>query len=229
MDERMEADDQSEHEEDGATKAFGELRAEVASMRKAVELMPAALGALEPPDYTPSFGAISKVLSEVDKRLRVIEHHPALRLTPEQHGREIIQAGAETAREMSRVLREEADFLRRERQYLADIVGGARTREAQKRTCLWMLGGGIVGGLILFPLLGSFAPGGSYLAAWATGNLDRWQAGFELMQASNPTGAQMLATASQLVNANADVLRTCTDAARKAGRDQKCTVEVPVP
>jgi hypothetical protein len=49
------------------------------------------------------------------------------------------------------------------------------------------------------------------------------------MQASNPTGAQMLATASRLLNANADVLRACTDAARKTGRDQKYTVEVPTP
>lgn len=225
----MTADEQAEHEEDGATKAFRELRAEVASMRKAVELVPAALEALEPADYTPSLGAVTKGLSDVMKRLEIIEHHPALRLTPDQHGRAIIQAGAENVREMTRVLREEADILGRERQTLADIVGEARTQEAQKRSLLWMLGSGLVGGLVLFPLLGSFVPGGSYIAAWATGNVDRWQAGVDLMQASNPSGARMLATTSRLLNANADVLRACVDAVRKTARGQKCTIEVYAP
>jgi len=83
--------------------------------------------------------------------------------------------------------------------------------------------------VVLFPLLGAFAPGGRYLAAWATGNVDRWQAGVELLQSSDPGGAWMLATASRLLGPNAEMLQTCSDGARKAGKEQKCTIFVTAP
>jgi Family of unknown function (DUF6118) len=220
---------EGDSDEDGATRAFDQLRAEIASLRKAIEALPAALEALEPVDYAPSFGTVAKVLDAVDRRLGVMEQHPALRLTPDQHSRAIIQAGGEGVREMARALREETDAIRREIQNLAEIVGEAQTREVHKRTLLWMLGAGLGGGMILFPLLGAFAPGGSYLAAWATGNADRWQAGVELLQVSNPSGAQMFATASRLFNANSEVLRACFEAARKADREQRCSITVSAP
>jgi hypothetical protein len=216
-------------DEDGATRAFDQLKAEIASLRQAIEALPTALEALEPIDDGPSFGTVAKGLGAVDRRLGAMEQHPALRLTPDQLSRAIIQAGAEGVREMTRALREETDATRRERQDLAEIVGEAQTREAHKRPRLWMIGAGLGGGMILFPLLGAFAPGGSYLAAWATGNVDRWQAGVELLQVSNPSGAQMFATASRLFNANSEVLRACFEAARKADREQKCAITVPAP
>jgi hypothetical protein len=124
-------------------------------------------------------------------------------------------------------LREEADAVNRERLALAEIVGAARDQRAQKRVLLRALGIGAAAGFLLFPLLGAFAPGGSYLAAWATGTADRWQAGAELMQAANPAGAQALSQASRLVNANAEALQACAEAAQKAGKEQKCAVVVP--
>jgi hypothetical protein len=221
--------DEGDGDEDGATRAFGQLRAEIASLRQAIEALPAALEALEPVDYAPSFATVAKGLGAVDRRLGVMEQHPALRLTPDQLSCAIIQAGAEGVREITRALREETKAMRRERQNLAEIVGEAQTQEVHKRTRLWMLGAGLGGGLILFPLLGAFAPGGSYLAAWATGNVDRWQAGVELLQVSNPSGAQMFATASRLFNGNSEVLRACSEAARKTDREQSCAIIVSAP
>lgn len=218
------ADD--DQDDSGAAEAFAALRAEVTVMRKAVEALPAAIENLEPPDYAPSFGAMVKALGAVEERLTEIEAHPALDLTPEQHGRAIQRAGADILGAAAKALRDEAEAVKRERQALERIVGAARSRGAQRRALLWALGAGVGAGLALFPLLGVFAPGGSYLAALASGHSDRWQAGAELMQAANPAGAQTLAAASRLTGANAEALQACADAARKAGKEQKCTINV---
>ncbi|MGO8740636.1 DUF6118 family protein [Rhodoblastus sp.] len=218
--------DEDDQDDGGAAQAFAELRAEIAIMRKAIEVLPEAIENVAVPDYAPSFGALAKGLTGVEARLAGIEAHPAIRMAPEQQARAIERAGAEITREAARALRDEADAVKRERQALGGIVGAARDRQAQSQALLWALGAGAAAGLVLFPLLGAFAPGGSYLAAWATGTADRWQAGAGLMQAANPAGAQALAAASRLVNANAEALQTCSEAARKAGKEQKCVVVV---
>lgn len=67
--------------------------------------------------------------------------------------------------------------------------------------------GGLAIGLVLFPLLAAFVPGGSYLAALAMGTTDRWQAGAALIQDANPAGSAALVTASRLVIANTERCR----------------------
>ncbi len=221
--------DEDDQDDGGAAQAFAELRAEIAIMRKAIEALPAAIEDVAAPDYAPSFGALAKGLTGVEARLAGIEAHPAIRMAPEQQARAIERAGAEITREAARALREEAEAAKRERQALGGIVGVARSQEAQKRALLWALGAGAAAGLVLFPLLGAFAPGGSYLAALATGTADRWQAGAGLMRAADASGALSVANASRLVNANIEALQACAEAARKAGREQKCVVVVPAP
>ena len=75
------------------------------------------------------------------------------------------------------------------------------------------------------PSFSSAAPGppplaSIHLAALATGQIDRWQAGVDLMRAENPAGSAALATASRLMNANAEALQACSEAAKKAGKEQ---------
>ena len=91
----------------------------------------------------------------------------------------------------------------------AEIVGEASDRQAQRPAVLWALGGGVAVGVVLFPMLAAFAPGGSFLAAWATGNADRWQAGVSLIQAGSPERAAALSAATRLVNANVEALQAC--------------------
>ena len=198
-------------------------------MRRAMESLPAIIKRMETPDYAPSFGAVIKSLTATEARLAAIEGHPALKLTPDQHASAMKRAGADIMGDAARALRNEAEEVARERRNLADIVGEALGQEAQKRALLWTLELGVVAGLVLFPLLGAFAPGGSYLATLATGNADRWQAGVDLMQRGDPAGAATLATASRLMNANAEALQACSEAAKKAGKEQKCTISVPAP
>ena len=223
-----ELDHEDERSTDAAAEAFESLRIEVASLGRAITAIPAALASsgLEPVDYAPSFGAITKALNEVTQRLGMIEAHPALKLTPDLHARAIERAGASVMQDALRALRDETDGIRREREHLAGIVGAATLRTANKRTRRRIFGAGMVAGLVLFPILAIVTPGGSYLAAWSAGTVDRWQAGWNLIAAASPEATQKLRQAYLLQKANAEALQVCAEAARKAGRGQKCTVNV---
>ena len=127
-------DDRMQPGEDDAARAFAALQAEVATLRQAVEALPAIVeGATQVTDYTPTLGAVVKVLTQVEARIVAIQDHPALKMTPEQHGRAIGRAGADAFAEAARLMRDEADALKRERMHLAGIVGEALTRRAQWR------------------------------------------------------------------------------------------------
>lgn len=139
---------QDETGEDDAARAFGALQAEVATLRQAVGALPAIVeGATRVTDYTPTLGAVVKVLTQVEARIVAIQDHPALKMTPEQHGRAIGRAGVEAFAEAARVMRDEADALKRERVHLARIVGEMLTRRAQWKRQLWFGAGGVVIGL----------------------------------------------------------------------------------
>jgi len=225
----MADEDHGTDDDGGAAQAFAELQAEVSVMRRAMEGLPAILKRMETPDYAPSFGAVIKSLNETGARLAAIEGHPALKLTPDQHAGAMKRAGFEVMSDAARSLRNEADAVGREQQKLAQIVGESLGQEAQKRALYWALGAGVAIGLVLFPLLGAFAPGGSFLAAFATGNFDRWYAGGGLMQAESPEGWREFLRSDSLVRANADALKACRELAAKAGKEQKCTISVPAP
>jgi hypothetical protein len=218
-----------EQDDGGAAQAFADLRVEVTVMRRAIESLPGAIKNLAPPDYSPSFGAVGKTLASVESRLAGIEGHPALKMTPAQHGGAMRDAGASIFADAVSSLNLGAQQLWRVKEEVQSLAITARSSKAQKQALLWAVGVGVAAGLVLFPLLGAFAPGGSFLAAWATGNADRWQAGVSLIQVGSPERAAALAAASRLVNANAEALQACADAAKKAGKEQKCSVVVQAP
>lgn len=226
MDERLNEVDADEG--DSAAAAFENLRAEVAALRGSIDAFPAAVRDNRPPDYAPTLGAIVKAVQGLEKRLAAIEAHPAIRLTPEQHGRAIERAGAAALREAMETFRNEAAAIGLERRQLGQIVGAALDQEDQRRRQLWFAGAGAVVGMILFPLIAAFAPGGSILAALAAGEINRWQAGGVLMHAESPEGWQELVSAATLARANADVIRACREAAKKTGKEQKCVIAVPM-
>lgn len=153
-------DDQNEVGEDDAVRAFDALQAEVATLRQAVEALPAIVeGATRATDYTPTLGAVVKVLTQVEARIVAIQDHPALKMTAEQHGRAIGRAGAEAFTEAARVMRDEADALKRERSHLAGFVRQARTQAEQRRWMVWAGGIGIAIGSMVPPFLSLLARG----------------------------------------------------------------------
>lgn len=221
--------DQIDDEADSAAAAFEDLRAEVSVLRRAVEAFPASLRDNRPPDYAPTLGAIVKAVQGVEKRLAGIEGHPAIKLTPEQHGRAIERAAANIVREPMETFRNEAAALGHERRQLGQIIGVALTQDAQRRWQLWFGGAGVALGFMLFPLIAALAPGGTYLAALAAGETDRWQAGGALMREASPEGWREFVFGATLTRANSDAIRVCQEAAAKAGKEQKCAIVVAAP
>lgn len=215
---------------DAATQAFESLRAEVASLTKAIQGLPVALSSQSSAhvDYSPSFGVLTKTLQEATGRLGKIEEHPSLKLSPDHFADAITRAGAGSARDAIRAFRSETDAIRREREQLTRLVGDQLTEQHRQRKARWLATLFMLAGLILYPLLASIGPGGSYLAAWATGNADRWQAGASLMQVANPDGARSIFRASRIMNTNIEALKACTDAAKKAAKEVKCSITVGV-
>ncbi|WP_156330027.1 DUF6118 family protein [Bosea vaviloviae] len=143
--------DQDEPGEDDAAQAFVALQAEVASLRQAVESLPAIVeSATRVTDYTPTLGAVVKVLTQVEARIVAIQDHPALKMTPQQHGRAIGRAGAEVFGDAARAMRDEADAMKRERMHLAGIVGEVLGRHARRRREVWIGIGGVVVGMVVF-------------------------------------------------------------------------------
>jgi hypothetical protein len=219
--------DHIEDEGDSAAAAFEELRAEVSALRAAIDAIPAVVRETRPPDYAPTLGAIVRAVQGVEKRLSAIEGHPAIKLTPEQHGRAIERAGSATMREAMETFRNEAAAIGLERRQLSQIVGAALTQEAQRRRQLSFAGAGAVVGLILFPVIAAFAPGGSRLAALAAGGTDRWLAGSALMSEGSPEAWREFVSGATLARANAETIRVCREASAKAGKEQKCVITVP--
>ena len=139
---------------------FSLMQGEIVALRQAVEALPAILARVtRATDYTLTLGTTVKVRTPVEARAVAIQDHPALKMTPEQHGRAIGRAGADAFVEAARLMRDEADALKRERMHLAGVVGQARTRAEQQR---WLICGGGIGlaiGLMVPPFLSLLARG----------------------------------------------------------------------
>jgi hypothetical protein len=210
--------------ETGAAEAFVALQEEIAALGRKIGAMGVRSGTAEAIDYGPSFGEVLGKLAELETKLVGIADYPSLRLTPDQHARAIERAKEGAFQDVIRQLRDETGAIRREREALEEIGTHGRNRKRQR---LWLAGAALVG-LLAYPLVAATLPGGSYLAAIAAGKLDRWQAGIGLMHVADPEGARSIARATRIVSANAEALRVCVEAARKAGREQKCAVMVGI-
>ena len=70
---------QEDDQLDDATRAFDDLRAEVAVLRRAVEALGLALEENRSPDYSLTLGQIAKTQAAIGAGLEAMEGHPALR------------------------------------------------------------------------------------------------------------------------------------------------------
>src|SRR3954470_11437527 len=226
---------QEDDQLDDATRAFDDLRAEVAVLRRAVEALGPALKENRSPDYSLSLGHIAKAQAAIGTRLETIEGHPALRMTPamfrEQHERAVTNASGEARREAEDLVQGISGVSRD----VQAMLGSARTREAQNWRLLEASTIGVVAGLILFPLLGfplaRNLPFGSLpdtLAAWAIGE-EPWRAGMAMMARANPQKWGAIVDGSRHAEAAGEELKGCYEAASKSGKEQRCSMVIKVP
>jgi hypothetical protein len=205
-------------------------------LRRAVEALGPALKENRAPDYSLTLGQIAKAQAAVCEHLAAMEDHPALRLTPAAFGEQVERAVAEASR---KVLRDDEGVARAiswANQEAQAMLGSARTCEAQNWRLLEMAALGVVVGLIVFPLLGfplarnlPFGHLPDTLATAALGE-DGWSAGTGLMQRTDPRQWSNLNEALLRSEAAGDELKTCVEAAKKTGKEQRCVLTLrPAP
>lgn len=209
-------------------KQGGQLGAEMTIIRRGVE---AAFDQFEkirqPPDYGADLGKIIQFLAIVDERLEAVEQSPILRNGPEHYARALERSGESLVKTAAQQLEGKGRDLEREALNLAAYTKSAYDRRSQDLR-MWIVGGiGLLAGALLVLLLPRILPfaADTHVASLVVGQ-DRWNAGVTMMRAADPEGWRSVVDASQLARDNAEAIGRCTEAARTAGQDQRCTITV---
>jgi len=220
--------------EDEAARAFEDLRAEVSLMRRAVErLMAERAEPSDTPDYAETLGIISRNLSATAQRIDAVVSSPALALTPEELGRQIIAAGCDARREDRRVVvaaREAMEEVATKmgRQLDSHLLAHEQRRRVRHAALI-----GLVLGIILWATLaGPIAR--SLPASWVlpermaarTLRMPIWEGGQRLMQAGDSRGLADMLASNRLVDANRETLQACRKRAGRAKKPVHCSIEI---
>jgi hypothetical protein len=136
-----------------AAEAFEHLTQEVAVLHHTVEELVDAFQLKEPPDYSSTLGEIARDLGSIRERLDQIERHSAIRMTPVQHQRAIVDAGEGLIHNALQKLDQAAAEAAQGRRELAGLIGSARTQDRQFKWITGHHGGGVDrrAHLVIFP------------------------------------------------------------------------------
>ncbi len=216
-----------EHNASEPAQAFEDLRAEVSVLRKAIEALPEALAHNRSPDYSPDFGVIGQGMDAIGVSLENLQKHPALKMTPAQHGVAIAHAGSGLIREAVQKFDRATQDADRERYNLANMIGTARSKADQRFWLTIAVSIGLFVGFGVFPVVMRAMPFGLDSATAAViMRANKWDAGIALMKEGNPDGWARLAADADLVSANRGKITVCRDAAAKAKKEQHCAITV---
>jgi hypothetical protein len=212
---------------DPATRAFTELKGELALLRRAVEHLATEKADIEVPDY-------SNTLAKLSKSVIAIESAPALQMTPEEFQSQIEAAAALARREDHAAITELKRELAETRRDLRATIGTAVTIAQQERERWRWAGSGFVAGCLFWAALPGFvariAPTDWHLperlAARTVREPTLWQAGTRIMQADSPQAWQSIADAAELRRDNHEAIDACEQQAAKAKQPVRCTIRV---
>ena len=114
---------------------------------------------------------------------------------------------------------------------LQAVVKGARTRKRQSWTVGVTAALALLAGFAAYPVAATMLPGGSELARVATGEPNRWQAGWALLEAYDRDLRDRLQAMHVLYYDNPIVLEACSLAVGTTGKPQRCevTMQTPLP
>ena len=221
-------------ESDPAAEAFARLEGELALMRRAVQHLAAERADIVIPDYGATLTEMTKRLEDMAENLDCIEEHPAMQVTPDSFGRRI-EAAAEAARRGDQTRINDAyNELRQAAQDMRGVTSQARTTVDQRRKVFQAVGGGVLGGILLW----SFLPGTiaravpeswhwpERMAARMVGESSRWDAGTRLMRSESPQALNALERAADLLRDNRDAIDACQKSATTAKQPVRCKVRV---
>ena len=231
---QAEARPEPEVQSDPATEAFVRLGGEMALMRRAVQHLAAERADIVIPDYEATLAEMSKRLSAISGSIHDIAEHPAMQVTPDSFGRRI-EAAAEAARRGDHGRINDAHReLRQATHDMRAVTSHARTSADQRRTLFQAIGGGLIGGILLW----SFLPGTiaravpeswhwpERMARHVLGDRTIIDAGIRLIRSQNPKAWEEIAYAAKISDANADAIEGCKGKADKAGRAVDCVLRI---
>lgn len=180
-----------------AAHAFGELRAEISLLRRAVERLTDER--TSQPDYAPSLEAIAKRLEDVCTFLQRLSERPGLKLTPEAMAQEIAAAATASRARDQEMLQSAAASMNGAAGNLSAALAGARSAAEQNRELLHNRVAFAVAGMVTFAILpGAIAR--SLPVSWAVPEriaarmlgADMWQAGQQMMARADPERWQQI-------------------------------------
>jgi len=178
--------------EGDAAGAFEALRAEVAALRRGVELIyrgqqEAGAAGPAPVDYSPTLGGMAKTLQAVEGRLQAIEGKPAMALTPARFEADIRAAGYWAGEQGGSAVRAAVAALEAAKREFEGVLAGARTRREQQAWVGTAAVLGLMGGVLLWFMAAMLPWGvGHRLAAVLVDTGGRWDAGQVLMREAGP-------------------------------------------
>jgi Family of unknown function (DUF6118) len=221
-------------ESDPAAEAFARLEGELALMRRAVQHLAAERADIVIPDYGATLTEMTKRLEEMVENLDCIEEHPAMQVTPDSFGRRI-EAAAEAARRGDQTrINDVYNELRQATQDMRSVTSHARNSADQRRTVFQAVGGGVLGGILLW----SFLPGTiaravpeswhwpERMAAGMVGESSRWDAGTRLMRSESPQALNALMQAADMLRDNRDAIDVCRKSAATSRQPVQCKVKI---
>lgn len=174
-----------------AAHAFGELRAEISLLRRAVERLTDER--TSQPDYAPSLEGISKRLEDVCVWARRVSEKPAMRLTPESLGNEIATAAASSRADDQRLLENAAAAMDTSAGRIDAMIARSRSVADHNRELLRNRIAFAVAGMVTFAILPG-AVARSLPVRWAVPEriaarmlgTDMWRAGQSMMAKADP-------------------------------------------
>lgn len=221
-------------EVESAAQAFARLDGRIALMSRAVEHLAAERANIDIPDYNATLGQMNTRLAAIAQGLAGIAEKPAMLLTPEGLATRM-DAAAEKSRSADKATLSEAREAHQEAaKMIHGMVGVVRGRREQRKHLLWAIGGGLLGGCLLW----SFLPGmtarmlpegwhvSERMAQHIVGEPTLWEAGTRIMRADSPEAWQAIANAAEMRRDNRAAIDACERAARKVRQPVRCTIRI---
>ncbi len=209
----------------------GDLTREMTTIRKGVEAAFEEFDRQGPAqDYKPELAQIVQQLAHVGERLQGVEQSPILRQGAQHYAAALERSGEGLVRTAVQQLERQASDLERISNVLASHNRQAFHRKDQDFR-MWMAGlFGLFVGIFMILLLPRFLPFSvdSRVASLVMGN-DRINAAYAMINSVDPVGVKKLQWGGQFYEAGGGEVSACLEKARQTGKDQKCTITVPVP
>ncbi|WP_062120857.1 DUF6118 family protein [Aureimonas sp. AU40] len=178
-----------------------------------------------PPDSREELIALREAVRAQSLKVEALVGLPGHRTDlPMVVAKSVAEGVGRTVRPAAQSMEDTASSLREDLRDLRALVASARSRKRQGWAVGLAAALALLMGFALYPLAATLLPGGSHLAALATGQTDRWKAGWALMDAYDLDLSDRLQTMQTLYNDNTALLGSCSRAVRTTGKPQRCEV-----